>query len=84
MEKHKKYKTIHKTLYIAFFLYLIILGVGNLDFGAYTPYFIIIPFLVYCLVTIAIEVLVRQNPKKELNKEKERPQIPAILKEYSN
>jgi hypothetical protein len=63
MEKHKKYKSIHRIAYIAFFLYLIILAIGNIDFGEYTPHFIIIPFIIYCLITIGIEVLVKKNAK---------------------
>lgn len=63
MEKHKKYKSIHRIAYIAFFLYLIILAIGNINFGKYTPYFIIIPFITYCLITIGIKILVRQNAK---------------------
>ncbi|MDR2950165.1 MAG: hypothetical protein LBV71_13285 [Prevotella sp.] len=64
MEKYRKYKTIHRISYIIFFFYLIILSIGNFDFGeyaAYVPYFIAVPFLIYCAIAIFAEIRIRKE-----------------------
>lgn len=61
MERYKKYRTIQKTSYIVFFLYLLILALSNFSFNGkveYIPYFIIIPFVVYCIIMITTEILI--------------------------
>lgn len=75
MERYKKYKAIHRIAYIAFFLYLIILAIGNFSFGEYTPYFIVIPFIAYCSVAIGVRILIRQNAKEEFTEEDKEEKI---------
>lgn len=61
MERYKKYRTIQKASYIVFFLYLLILALSNFSFNGnveYIPYFIIIPFVVYCITMITTEILI--------------------------
>lgn len=61
MERYKKYRTIQKASYIVFFLYLLILALSNFSFNGnveYIPYFIIIPFVVYCVIMITTEILI--------------------------
>ena len=61
MERYKKYRTIQKASYIVFFLYLLILALSNFRFNGnveYIPYFIIIPFVVYCITMITTEILI--------------------------
>lgn len=76
MKKYEKYKVIHRISYIVFFSYLLILAVGDFDFGEYTsyiPYFIVVPFLTYCTIAISVNILIRKaRAEKELNKKKEK------------
>ena len=76
MQKYEKYKVIHRISYIVFFSYLLILAVGNFDFGEYTsyiPYFIVVPFLIYCAIAISVNILIRKaRTKKYLDKKKEK------------
>lgn len=66
MKNYKKYKALYSTAYIVFFSYLLILSVGNFDFGKYEvfiPYFITIPFLIYILIAIFSEIKIRKSIK---------------------
>lgn len=63
MQKYEKYKIIHRISYIVFFSYLLILAVGNFDFGEYAnyiPYFIAVPFLIYCSIAVTTRILLRK------------------------
>jgi c-di-AMP phosphodiesterase-like protein len=88
MQKYEKYKTIHRISYIVFFSYLLILAVGNFDFGEYTsyiPYFIVVPFLIYCTIAVSVNILIRKeraenyfNKKKGKEPNYKREEIPAL------
>jgi len=73
MEGYKKYVTMHRIFYAAFLLYLVIISVGNIDFGFERegiPYHILVPLAVYFVVAIGIEILIRKKirMKKEVEK----------------
>lgn len=83
MQKYEKYKVIHRISYIVFFSYLLILAVGDFDFGEYTsyiPYFIVVPFLTYCTIAISVNILIRKaRAEKELRyNRKEMPTLSNI------
>lgn len=64
MKGYKKYKNIHSISYIIFFSYLFIISISNYDFGGnkdYIPYFIIIPFVIYCGIALLTEILIRKE-----------------------
>ncbi|NDV97258.1 hypothetical protein D0T84_20470 [Dysgonomonas sp. 521] len=72
MGRYKKCRTIQKISYGVFFLYILILAVGKFSFGEYVeyvPYFITIPFILYCAVMIVTEVMVRKSKDTRLLKE---------------
>lgn len=72
MEIDKKYRTIYWVSYIILFSYLLVLSIGNFDLGKYSDYssyFIVIPFLGHCIVTIVTEILTRKM-YKSVNKDK--------------
>jgi len=74
MERYKKYRTIQKISYIIFFLYLLVLALGNISFGEYAiyiPYCIVIPFIIYCATMITTEVLISKSRKALTYDEKE-------------
>jgi len=83
MQKYEKYKVIHRISYIVFFSYLLILAMGDFDFGEYTnyiPYFIVVPFLTYCTIAISVNILIRKaRAEKELRyNRKEMPTLSNI------
>lgn len=63
MEIYKKYRTIYRISYIVFLAYLLIISIGNFHLGDYAPYFLVIPFLLYCLAAITMEILIRRERK---------------------
>lgn len=78
MKNYKKYKALYNTAYITFFSYLLILSVSNFDFGiyeAYIPYFIIIPFLIYCLIAVISELMMQKSTKRRILKRKKQTEI---------
>lgn len=80
MKNYKKYKALYTTAYILFFSYLLILSIGNFDFGryeVYTPYFIVIPFLIYCSVAVISEIMMWKSIKQR-DRAKEKQNHPQI------
>lgn len=76
MGRYKKCRTIQKIPYIVFFLYILILALGKFSFGEYAeyvPYFIAIPFILYCTVMIVTEVMIRKSNDATFLKEKRKP-----------
>ncbi len=63
MDIYKKYRTIYRISYIVFLAYLLIISIGNFDLGDYAPYFLVIPFLLYCLAAVVMEILIRRERK---------------------
>lgn len=93
MERYKKYRTIQKASYIVFFLYLLILALSNSSFNGnveYIPYFIIIPFVVYCITMITTEILIykereaffdtKQSQLSKTNLRNDRIETPTLSK----
>lgn len=67
MKGYKKFRAIHRIAYITLFIYLLVLSLGNIDFGGYAdyvPFFIIVPFLGYCILAIIVEVMIQRYWKK--------------------
>ena len=70
MEGYKKYRTVHRIAYISFFIYLIMLAFSNSTFGLESgtmPYHIIIPFIIYCIITAGMEILIRKEIRAKKN-----------------
>ncbi|MDH6309325.1 putative ferric reductase [Dysgonomonas sp. PFB1-18] len=63
MEIYKKYRTIYRISYIAFLAYLLIISIGNFNLGEHAPYFLVVPFLLYCLAATIMEILIRRERK---------------------
>lgn len=52
------------------------------DFGGYTeyiPFFIVVPFLIYCSIAISMEILIRKEFRKSFNNEEE---VSGISEKY--
>lgn len=75
MKNYKKYKALYSMAYIVFFSYLLILSLGNFDFGkyeVYMPYFIVIPFLIYCFIVIFSKIMMNKTFEKRIKDDNER------------
>jgi len=84
MDSYKKYRTIHRIAYISFFIYLLILAVSDINFGLKNgeiPYHILIPFALYCIIAVGMEVVIRKERKsnrKPENKDEINPKLSGI------
>ena len=69
-KKYKRYRTIHRIAYITLFTYILALALANVDLGEYFPFFIVVPFLGYCIIAIITEIMVQRfwKRKKEMQK----------------
>ena len=81
MEGYKKYRTIHRIAYIAFFIYLVILALSGFNFGMEAgtmPYHIIIPFIIYCVIAASVEIRIRKEIKDKKDKKEDEMKYPEL------
>ncbi len=64
MNQYKKYIAIYRTAYVFFFFYLLFISLNDINLGLeplYASLLIIIPFIIYCGISIYAEVLIRRS-----------------------